>query len=247
MYKRIASILLTVLMMLPLVGRTQKSSIPFLRNSVICDSSKALLAISADFNMYSIHTRDVRFYFEEITTGKIISPDFKDQMSYHLYFNVPTGIYRISKILIKQPAIDLVISFNNSSKIIEKSIQLANSSNLFGSGPRTGIGISGVLITGDKNLAYSDTISNQIEVKSNTAYFLGDFHFEGYSQGLFNDMPNIRINRIDQVSAWKISSFIQTYSDSYPNSTKEIVLNESPFKTDYFVLAKKNALKRKLK
>ena len=226
---------------------TKIPSVPFLRKTISCDSSKALLAISADYNMNSINSNDVRFYFKEITSGKIISPDYRDQMNCNLFFNVPSGTYRISKILIRQPMIDLTIFFNDSTKIIEKSIRLANANNMIDPRFGSGIGISGVMLTGDKLLAYSDTISNLIRVESNSAYFLGDYQFEGYIQGIFNDMPNIRIKRIEQMSEWKLKSLKKTYSDSYPNSTKEIVISESPFITDYIDLAKKNALKKKPK
>lgn len=245
--KKIVIIFQVLLMMILTSCMTQIPSVPFLKKTISCDSSRALLAISADYNMNSINSRDVRFYFKEITTGKIISPDYRDQMCYNLYFNVPSGTYRISKILIKQPTIDLTISFNDSTKVIEKSIRLGNSNNMFGPRFGTGIGISGVMLSGDRYLAYSDTISDLIRVESNTAYFLGDYQFEGYIQGIFNDMPNIRIKRIGQVSEWKLQSIMKTYRDSYPNSTKEIVLSESPFIIDYIDLAKKNALKKKPK
>jgi hypothetical protein len=219
---------------------TQIPSVPFLRKTISSDRSTALLAISGEYNMNSIHSKDVRFYFKEINSRKIISPDYRDQMGNNLYFNVPPGTYRISKILIKQPTIDLIINFNDSTKKIEKSIRLASTNNMIN--PRFGIGISGVMLTGDKFLAYSDTFSNLIKVESNSAYFLGDFQFEGYIQGIFNDMPNVRIKRIDQVSDWKLQSIKKTYSDSYPNSTKDVVLSEGPFITGNIDLAKKNAL-----
>lgn len=248
--KRIVIIFSVLLMMILTSCKTQFPSVPFLRKTISCDSSKALLAISADYNMNSIYSNDVRFYFKEITSGKIISPDYRDQLGCHLYFNVPSGIYRISKILIKQstnnqPTIDVTIYFNDSTKKIEKSMHLANSNNMIN--PGFGIGFSGVILTGDKFLTYSDTISNFIKIESNSAYFLGDYQFEGYTQGIFNDMPNIRIKRIDQVSEWKLKSIKKIYSDSYLNSTNEIVLSESPFISDYIDLAKKNALKKKPK
>ncbi len=221
----------------------QLSSVPKIKSTVISNSNTSILAISADYKMNMSSSRDVKFYLKEINTEKIIAPDYRDDEFTNMYFNVEPGNYRILLITIKEPTIAKSIIFNDSTKTITKTMGLVNVNQFHN--PKTGLSFSGVILTGDKNLIYSDSISNVITIEPNSAYFLGEYQFEGYIEGMFNDMPNIRITKKDTPSPSKIESFKKISNDTYPNSSIEIKTNESIFNTDFIDLSKSNSITSK--
>lgn len=220
----------------------QFSSVPKLKNTRISDNNTALLAISAQYKMNMSSSKDIKFYFKETTTGKIIAPDYRDKTNNNLYFNVPPGIYKVSLIAIKETSIARSIIFDDLTKTITKSIGLANSNISGNIGP--GLSFSGAILIGEKKLVYKDTFSDLIKIEPNTAYYLGDYKFEGYIESIFNDMTNIRILKTESVPQEKLESFKKVYYKSYPNSTQLIITNESLFTTDSIDLSKANALKK---
>lgn len=219
----------------------QRSSVPMIKNLTICDNNTALLAISAEYKMNMSTSKDVKFYLKEVTTGIIIAPDYRDNVYNNLYFNVAPGIYRILLITIKESTIAKSIVFNDSTKMFTKTLRLVNENQI--DNPKSGLSFSGVILTGDKNLVYADTISNLIKIEPNSAYFLGEYQFEGYIEGVFNDMPNIRILKKIPASKEKIESFAKIYNETYLNSSKIINTTETIFNTDLIDLSKSNALK----
>lgn len=218
----------------------QLSTIPKIKNTMISNPNTALMAVSADYKMNMGFSRDVKFFFKEVKTGKIVAPDYRDGEFTNMYFNVEPGEYRILLITIKEPTIAKSIVFNDSTKTITKTLRLVDVNQLHN--PKTGLSFSGVILTGDKNLVYSDTISNVIKIEPNTAYFLGEFQFEGYIEGMFNDMPNIRITKNAAPSPSKIESFKKISNDTYPNSSIEIKTSENVFNTDFIDLSKSNSI-----
>jgi len=218
----------------------QLSTVPKIKNTIISNANTALIAVSADYKMNMSSSRDVKFYFMEIKTGKIVAPDYRDDEFTNMYFNVEPGDYRILLITIKEPTIAKSIVFNDSAKTITKSLRLVDVNQLHN--PKTGLSFSGVILTGDKNLVYSDTISNVIKIEPNSAYFLGEYQFEGYIEGMFNDMPNIRITKKIVPSPSKIESFKKISNDTYPNSSIEIKTTENIFNTDFIDLSKTNSI-----
>ena len=83
----------------------QLSSVPKIRNLNISEKNTSIIAISAEYRMNMSSSKDVKFYLQEITTGKIISPQYRDDLYNNLYINVPIGVYRISLITIKDASI----------------------------------------------------------------------------------------------------------------------------------------------
>jgi|BioPla2DNA2_1021312.scaffolds.fasta_scaffold03108_16 hypothetical protein len=218
----------------------QLSTVPKIKNTMISSVNTAIIAVSADYKMNMSSSRDVKFYFKEINTGKIIAPDYRDDEFTNMYFNIEPGEYRILLITIKEPTIAKSIVFNDSTKTITKTIGLANVNQFHN--PMAGLSFSGVILTGDKNLVYSDTISNVIKIEPNSAYFLGEYQFEGYIEGMFNDMPNIRITKKVAPSPSKIASFKKISNETYQTSSIEIKTNENIFNTDLIDLSKSNSI-----
>jgi hypothetical protein len=83
----------------------QLSSVPKIRNLNISEKNTSIIAISAEYRMNMSSSKDVKFYLQEITTGKIISPQYRGDLYNNLYINVPIGVYRISLITIKDASI----------------------------------------------------------------------------------------------------------------------------------------------
>lgn len=221
----------------------QLSTVPKIKSTIISNTNTSLLAISADYKMNMSSSRDVKFYLKEINTEKIIAPDYRDDEFTNMYFNVEPGNYRIMLITIKEPTIAKSIVFNDSIKTITKTMGLVDVNQFHN--PKAGLSLSGVILTGDKNLVYADTISNVITIEPNSAYFLGEYQFEGYIEGMFNDMPNIRITKKVAPSASKIASFKKISNDTYPNSSIEIKTNKNIFNTDFIDLSKSNSISSK--
>ena len=218
----------------------QLSTVPKIKNIMISNTNTALIAVSAEYKMNMSSSKDVKFYFKEINTGKIIAPDYRDDEFTNMYFNVEPGEYRILLITIKEATISKSIIFNDSTKTITKTFGLVDVNQFYK--PKAGISFSGGILTGDKKLVYSDTISNVIKIEPNSAYFLGEYQFEGYIEGIFNDMPNIRIIKKAEPSPSKIASFKKISDDTYPNSSIEIKTNENIFNVDLIDLSKSNSI-----
>lgn len=223
----------------------QLTSVPKLKSLAVSENNTALLAISADYEMNMSKSNDVKFYLKEINTGKIISPDYRDNELTNLYFNVKPGKYRILLITIKETSIVKSIIFDDSSKTITKTIGLVDASKL--KSLNTGFSLSGAILLGDKNLVYANTFSNTLNIEPNSAYFLGEFWFEGYIESVFNDMPNILIKRNVSPTQAKIESFKKIYNNSYPNTSDKIKLTEKIFNVDLIDLSKENAVKKSTK
>ncbi len=102
------------------------SSVPKLEHLVVSDTSRALIGISSNYKMRSMaNSRDVIFFLKEIHTGKILYPNYKDDESTTLFFDVEAGVYRVSYVLIKDGSMVLKkIFFDDSTKTITKSISL---------------------------------------------------------------------------------------------------------------------------
>lgn len=216
----------------------QLSSVPKIRNLNISEKNTSIIAISAEYRMNMSSSKDVKFYLQEITTGKIISPQYRDDLYNNLYINVPIGVYRISLITIKDAISMKSILFNDSAKTITKFLRLQNTNYLENQTSATGFSLSGAILIGDKDIVYPDTISNLITIEPNSGYFLGEYQFEGYVESIFNDMPNIRITKKVPVSKEKLDSFSRIYSDLYPDISKLIKTNESLFNKDLIYLSR---------
>jgi len=80
------------------------------------------------------------------------------------------------------------------------------------------------------------------KIEPNSAYFLGEYQFEGYIEGIFNDMPNIRITKKVAPSSSKIESFKKNSNDTYPNLSIVIKTTENIFNTDFIDLSKSNSI-----
>lgn len=239
--KNVSRIFCLMLFVLLTSCMVQLSSVPKLTDTNISESNKALLGISAEYTMNMASSKDVKFYLEEISTGKVIAPEYRDNTNNNYYFNVDPGTYRIILITIKEQAVSKSIIFNHSTKTIVKSLLLADPNQI--SINNSAISFSRTVFLGDKNLVYSDTISNLVKIEPNTAYYLGEYQFEGYIENIFNDMPNIRIKKIEPPLLEKLESFKRIVDDSYQNSSNGIITTESLFNTDFIDLAKSNALK----
>jgi len=199
-----------------------------------------VIAISAEYTMNMSSSKDVKFYLKEMKTGKIIAPVYRDNTNNNLYFNVPTGLYKVLLITIKETTISKSIIFDDSIKMVSKTMGLIDFNQI---STKPGFSLSGVILTGDKKLDYQDKYSNIIKIEPNLGYYLGCYKLEGYIEGIFNDMPNIRIRQINPVPQDKLESFKKVYMESFPNSSKMIITNVSLFNTDCIDLAKANAHK----
>jgi hypothetical protein len=224
----------------------QFSSVQRISKIEVGANSSAILAISANYKMNMLSSKDVIFYLKETTTGKIVKPQGHDDKDNNIYFSVPPGIYRIGMITITDPGISKTILFDDSTKKVVKMLGKINANQIIGpTHPGTGISFSPVFIipTGDKKLIYEDVFSDTVRIKSNCAYYLGEFRFEGYIEGVFNDMPNIRISNVKPISESKLESFKTIYKTAYPNSVENVDTSLSLFKTKYIDLSKTNAIK----
>jgi hypothetical protein len=224
----------------------QYSSVQRISKIEVGAENSAILAISANYKMNMSSSNDVIFYLKETTTGKIIKPGGRDNNNNNMYFSVPPGIYKIAMITITEPVISKTILFNDSTKKVVKMLGKINANQIIGPAhPGTGISFSKVFIipTGDKKLIYDDVFSDTVRIKANCAYYLGEFKFEGYIEGVFNDMPNIKISSIKPVSESKLESFRTIFKTAYPNSEENVDTTLSLFRTNYIDLSKTNAIK----
>jgi hypothetical protein len=219
----------------------QLSSVQKINKAELCNANTSIIAISANYRMNMYSSYDVKFFLKETTTGQIIEPQKRDVNYNNFYFSVPPGIYKVAYITITQPPVSKTILFDDSTKTVIKFIG-SPKPYLSPTSGRNGLGLSYnfIILTGDKKLVYNDLFSVPIRIQPNCAYYLGEYKFEGYIEGVFNDMPNIRITKINPVPD-KLESFKNVSKMAYQNSSVNIDTTTSLFKVDSIDLSKANA------